>query len=63
MRGLDVLERIELSDPPSIGEIAVACAMCYLEFRNPDLDWKSSRPRLAGWYAHFCEHPSWKATA
>ena len=62
-RGLDALERTELSNPPAIGEIAVACALCYIEFRYPDLDWKGSRPKLAAWYAGFCEHPSWKATA
>ena len=62
-RGLDALEQTELSDPPTIGEVAVACALNYLEFRYPDLDWKDSRPKLAAWYAKFCEHPSWKATA
>ena len=62
-RGLDALERSGLSDPPAIGEIAVACALTYIEFRYPDLDWKASRPTLASWYARFCEHPSWKATA
>jgi len=62
-RGLDALEQSDLSDKPAIGEIAVACALNYLEFRYPDLDWKSSKPRLAAWYAGFCEHPSWKATA
>ncbi len=63
LRGLDVLERNDMQDPPSIGEVAVACALSYLDFRYPDLDWKSSRPRLATWYAGFCEHPSMKATA
>lgn len=62
-RGLDALERGELSDTPAIGEIAAACALNYLEFRNPDFDWKGSRPRLAGWYARFRELPFWKATA
>jgi glutathione S-transferase len=62
-RGLDALEQGDLSNKPAIGEIAVACALNYLEFRNPELDWKDSRPKLAGWYARFCEHPSWKATA
>ena len=62
MRGLDALDRSDLSDTPAIGEIATACALNYLGFRNPDLDWKGSRPTLAGWYARFCEHPSWKAT-
>jgi len=61
-RGLDRLERTELRDPPAIGEIAMACALNYLEFRYPDLDWKRSRPTLAAWYAGFCEHPSWKAS-
>jgi len=63
MRGLDALEQSDLSDPPAIGEVAVACALTYIEFRYPDLDWKSSRPKLASWYASFREHPSWKATA
>ncbi len=59
---LDVLERSKFSDPPTIGEIAVACAISYVEFRIPDLDWKPSRPQLAAWYDRFCEFPSMKAT-
>ena len=35
----------------------------YVDFRMPDLDWKSSRPKLSSWYAQFCEYPSMKATA
>jgi glutathione S-transferase len=62
LRGLDVLENTDFSDPPTIGEIAVACTMGYVEFRQPDLDWKSSRPKFAAWYAKFCQHPSMKAT-
>ena len=62
-RGLDQLERTPLRDPPAIGEIAVASALNYLDFRYPALDWKRSHPKLTAWYAAFCEHPSWKATA
>ena len=62
MATLDGLERATYAEDPSIGEIAVGCALGYLEFRMLDLDWKSSRPRLAGWYAKFCEYPSMKAT-
>ena len=62
-RGLEALEQTDLSDPPTMGEIAAACALSYLEFRYPDLDWKGSRSKLATWYAGFCKHPSWKATA
>lgn len=60
---LDVLERAKLADEMTIGEVAVACALGYLDFRMPDLDWKSSRPKLAGWYAKISEHPAMKATA
>lgn len=59
---LDVLERASFAADPTIGEISVACALGYLDFRMPDLDWKSSRPKLAGWYAKFSEYPSMKAT-
>ncbi len=61
--GLDALENIKFADDPTIGEIAAACAIGYIEFRLPDLDWKATRPKLASWYARFCEYPSMKATA
>lgn len=60
---LDVLERVKFAKPPTIGEITVACAIGYVEFRMPDLDWRSSRPNLSAWYAQICETPSMKATA
>jgi glutathione S-transferase len=63
LAGMDALEHTEFRDPPLIGEVAVACALGYVDFRQPELDWRGSRPRLAGWYAQFCEHPSMKATA
>lgn len=60
--GLDALERTKFADDPTIGEIAIACALGYLDFRIPDLDWKASRPKLATWYARFCDYPAMKAT-
>ena len=60
---LDVLERVKFAADPTIGEITVACAIGYVEFRMPDLDWKSSRPNLSAWYEKFREYPSMKATA
>ncbi|MEP6828802.1 MAG: glutathione S-transferase N-terminal domain-containing protein [Rhizomicrobium sp.] len=63
LAGMDALEHTEFSDPPLIGEIAVGCALGYIDFRQPELDWRRSRPRLTAWYAQFCEHPSMKATA
>lgn len=60
--GLDAAERAKLQDPPTIGEISIACAIGYVEFRLPELDWKTSRPRLAAWYAGFAQRPSMQAT-
>jgi glutathione S-transferase len=62
MAGLDALDRVKFAAEPTIGEITVACAIGYVEFRMPELDWKSSRPNLSAWYAGFCERPSMKAT-
>jgi len=62
MAGIDALERVKFAKDPTIGEISVACALGYVDFRMPDLDWKASRPNLAGWYAKFCDYPSMKAT-
>jgi glutathione S-transferase len=62
---LDRLER----DAPSlaaarfgIGHIAVGCCLSYLDFRFPDLDWRSGRPALAAWHEGFRARPSSQAT-
>ena len=60
--GIDALERVNFAKDPTIGEIAVACALGYIDFRLPDLDCKGSHPKLSAWYARFCEYPSMKAT-
>jgi glutathione S-transferase len=62
LAGLDALERVKFAKDPTIGEISVACAIGYVEFRMPDLDWKATRPNLSAWYTKFCEYPSMKAT-
>jgi glutathione S-transferase len=63
LAGLDALERVKFAKDVTIGEITVACAIGYVEFRMPDLDWKAPRPNLSAWYAKFCDYPSMKATA
>ncbi len=60
--GLDVAERAKLQEPATIGEISIACAIGYVDFRLGDLDWRSSRPKLAAWYAAFSQRPSMLAT-
>ena len=59
---LDTLERITFAKDPSIGEISVGCALGYLDFRRPELDWRVGRPKLAAWHAQFSQYPSMKAT-
>ncbi len=61
------LDRIEtiVADMPllDIGTAAIACALGYLDFRFPDLDWRGGRPAAAAWYAVFERRPSMTATA
>jgi glutathione S-transferase len=49
-------------DRVDIGTIAIACAASYLDFRFVNLDWRTSRPALASWYATFAQRPSFLAT-
>ena len=62
LAALDALERVNFAKDPTIGEISIGCALGYVDFRLPDLDWKSSCPKLAAWFAKFSEYPSMKAT-
>jgi glutathione S-transferase len=45
------------------GLIAFACALGYIDFRFPDLDWRTSHPALADWFKAFSERKSLVATA
>ena len=51
-----------LGGPVTIGQIGVACAMGYRDFRFSEVDWRSSHPRLADWYAGFAARASMTAT-
>jgi len=63
-KSLDRLETMapDLAGRVDIGTIAIGCALGYLDFRFPDLDWRSGHPRLAAWYADFVTRPSMAAT-
>ena len=52
----------ELGARFDVAAIGVACALGYLDFRQPDLGWRSSYPRLANWYADVSQRPSMWAT-
>ncbi|MFQ6551039.1 glutathione S-transferase [Aestuariibius insulae] len=64
-RALDVIEARWMSmleGPLHMGQIAVACALGYLDLRMSSEDWRGSRPSLAKWYGTFSERPSMQDT-
>jgi glutathione S-transferase len=52
-----------LAGAPDMGQIAVAVALSYLDFRHGTRGWRSTAPGLAAWHAEFAERPSMQATA
>lgn len=48
----------ELSTHFDVASISVACALGYVDFRQPNLGWRSSYPRLANWYYEVSQRPS-----
>lgn len=56
-------EASELANAPfGIGQIAVACALGYLDFRFQPLGWRASAPRLALWHQRTTDRPSFQLT-
>lgn len=58
--GVDALEREQPSWGRTfgIGQIGAACVLGYLDFRFPDIDWRSAHPRLNAWFGEISERPS-----
>jgi len=46
----------------SLAHIALGCALAYLDFRLPELDWRPEAPRTAQWLEAFCRRPSMRDT-
>ncbi|MEP2531722.1 glutathione S-transferase [Shimia sp.] len=62
---LDVLNErwvSHLIGPDTMAQIAVGCAMGYLDFRHGDRNWRKGRDGLANWYADFAQRDSMLAT-
>ncbi len=61
-RTLDLLDGMiaqgELAEEPTIGELTLACALGYYDFRLPDLGWRDGRSALAGWNETMLQRPS-----
>ncbi|QCO56173.1 glutathione S-transferase [Pseudorhodobacter turbinis] len=64
-RALDALENrwmAHLHGALDMGQIAVACALAYVDFRHGVRNWREGRPALAKWEADFAARDSMKAT-
>lgn len=62
-RPLDAFEaEVDGFAPVGIGEISIACALGYLDFRHGARGWRTGRPKLAAWFAAFERRPSMVAT-
>lgn len=61
-RALDSLERQSLGAQFDMGQIALACALGYLDFRLDDRDWRAGRAKLAAWFEKISQRPSLKET-
>jgi glutathione S-transferase len=65
-RSLANLEQEHLAELASgfdMASIGVACALGYLDLRQPELGWRERQPGLAAWYAEVAKRPSMVATA
>lgn len=63
---LDAIENrwmSHLAGPLDAAQIAVGCALSYLDFRHPGRSWRDGRPALAEWHAAFGARPSMLETA
>ena len=67
IRSIDLLDG-QLGDPPAegakpdLGAVTVGCLLGYLDFRFPDIGWRTDRPALAAWFERFSERASMRAT-
>ena len=60
-RALDMLEGRPMG-ALDMGQIALACALAYLDFRHEARNWRQGRPKLAAWQAAMAQRPSMQAT-
>jgi glutathione S-transferase len=51
-----------LSGPLDMGQVSVACALAYVDFRHDARGWRKGNDALAAWYEAFDSRPSMQAT-
>ena len=57
------LAEVPASAAPTIGHIAIGCALGYLEFRYAGEAWRERHKRLAAWYDGFAKRRAMELTA
>jgi glutathione S-transferase len=64
-RAVEVMEKeaASLGALKSVGDIAVACALGYLDFRFANEPWRPGHPKLEAWYASVVSLPPMAKTA
>jgi len=65
-RTLDALEgrwMSHLAGPLDMGQIAIGCALDYLDLRHEARGWRNGHPALAAWHQRFVMRESMAATA
>ncbi|MEE9272098.1 MAG: glutathione S-transferase N-terminal domain-containing protein [Robiginitomaculum sp.] len=65
VRALQHLETIveDLGKPWEFGNLGIACALGYVDFRSADMQWRTHMPKLAKWFETFEKLDSYKNTA
>lgn len=65
LRSLDaILPALKtLPDGTTLGHLALAVPLGYIDYRHPDVAWRNGRAELAAWYEQMCTRPSVAATA
>ena len=58
LRSIEAVAPILGASQPTIGDIAIACALGYLDFRFPELEWRASFPQASAWFARFDALPA-----
>ena len=64
-RALDAVEArwiAHLNGPLEMGQVAVGCALGYLDFRHDSRDWRNGHGALAAWFERFAARESMRAT-
>ena len=65
-RGIGAVNKIwmsHLNGPLNIGQIAIGCALSYVDLRHDARGWRDGNAALAAWHANFVQRDSMIATA